>query len=392
MYIERQMGVVARELAASFPVLTLTGPRQSGKTTMARHCFPQLAHVNLEEPQVRAQALADPRGFFARFPEGMLLDEIQRAPDLLNTVQVLVDADGRPGRFLLTGSEQVGLRQALSQSLAGRTALLHLLPLSLAELSAAGLMPGIEDLLFTGFYPRVHAAKLPAYAAHAAYIQTYLERDVRLQGEIRLLSHFQRFLTLCAGRVGQLLNLNALAGEVGVAASTLREWLSVLEAAYVVFLLPPWHANLGKRLVKSPKLYFHDVGLAAFLLGVEEARQLVSHPLAGALFENMVVAECIKARHNRGLRSNLSFYRDHAGHEVDLVADSPDGPLLVEIKSSRTLHQEFTRGFAAFEKATGREARHRWIVYAGENLESAFGARAIHVRQLGDVLAEAPRA
>ncbi|MFA7331568.1 MAG: ATP-binding protein [Candidatus Delongbacteria bacterium] len=392
MYIQRQMTQVAAELAGNFPILTLTGPRQSGKTTLARQAFPQLAHVNLEEPQVRAQALADPRGFLGRFPEGVLLDEIQRAPELLSTVQVLVDADERPGRFVLTGSEQLGLRQAVSQSLAGRTALLHLLPLSMAELSAAGLLPEFPELLFSGFYPRIHAAKLPPYAAHSAYIQTYLERDVRLQGEIRLLSHFQRFLTLCAGRVGQLLNLNSLAGEVGVAASTLRQWLSVLEAAYIVFLLPPWHANIGKRLVKMPKLYFHDVGLAAFLLGVEEARQLANHPLAGALFENLVVGEFVKARFNSGLRSNLSFYRDHGGHEVDLVADSAEGPLLVEIKSAQTLHEEFTRGFTAFEKATGRPARNRWIVYAGESVDAAFGARAIQVRQVGHVLADSPRA
>lgn len=386
MYIHRDLSAKVLELAAAFPVLTLTGPRQSGKTTLARRCFPNLDYVNLEEPQLRAQATANPRGFLSRHPAGVILDEIQRVPELLSTVQVLVDAQPKAGRFVLTGSEQLGLRRALSQSLAGRTALLHLLPLSMAELNTAGLRPPIEDLLFTGFYPRLHADNVPAYAAHSAYIQTYLERDVRLQGEIRLLSNFQRFLTLCAGRVGALLNLNSLSSEVDVAASTLREWLSLLEAAYVVFLLPPWHANIGKRLVKTPKLYFHDVGLAAFLLGVEEPSHVKTHPLTGALFENLVVGECLKARWNQGLRSNLSFYRDHAGHEVDVVADGPNGPRLLEIKSSQSLHQDFVKGFSAFEKATGRPALQRWIVYSGESVDSAFGARAIHVRELGGYL------
>jgi len=388
MYIHRQMSALARELFAAFPILTITGPRQSGKTTLARRTFPNLAYLNLEEPQLRVQAAADPRGILARHSGGLLLDEIQRLPELLSTLQVLVDEGDRPGRFVLTGSEQTSLRQVVSQSLAGRTALLHLLPLSMAELSAAGPLPEAEELLFRGFYPRLHAAMLPPYPAHSAYIQTYLERDLRLQGEIRRPADFQRFLTLCAGRVGQLLNLHAMAGEVGVATSTLRQWASLLEAAYVIFLLPPWHANIGKRLVKTPKLYFHDVGLAAFLLGVEHSRQLATHPLSGPLFENLVVSEFLKARFNRGLRSNLNFYRDSAGNEVDLVLEGPEGIVLVEIKSARTLHEDFTRGFAAFTKAGNHVVEQRWIVYRGESRASAFGARAIEFRELGPILSE----
>lgn len=386
MYLQRHLEPTAQRLLQSFPVLTLTGPRQSGKTTLARHLFPQLAYWNLEDPQSRSLMIADPLGVLENHPQGMLIDEIQRVPELLSYIQSRVDRTGLNGQFVLTGSEQATLRSAVSQSLAGRTALLQLLPLSMAELGLAGTRPLLEELLYTGFYPRTRLENQPAYHAHSAYIQTYLERDLRQQGEIRLLSTFQRFLALCAGRAAQLLNLHSMANELGTATSTLRHWLSLLEDACIVFLLQPWHSNLGKRLVKTPKLYFHDVGLAAFLLGIEQPAQLRVHPLLGNLFENLCVGEALKHRFNRGLRSNLYFYRDSTGNEVDLVLDGAEGPQLVEIKSSHTLHPEFVRGFAAFMRATGLADPPRFIVFQGDPQPSAFGARAVHYTELDSVL------
>ncbi|MCA9783647.1 MAG: ATP-binding protein [Candidatus Cloacimonetes bacterium] len=388
MYHPRQLEATARSLFNSFPVLTLTGPRQSGKTTLVRHLFPELAYLNLEEPQIRALMAADPIAFLDAHPQGMLLDEIQRLPELLSHIQARVDARPGNGQFVITGSEQTSLRSGVSQSLAGRTAMLRLLPLSMAELDIANSGMSVEELLFSGFYPRIQLEHQPPYHAHSAYIQTYLERDLRQQGEIRLMSTFQSFLALCAGRVGQLLNLHSMANELGTATSTLRNWISLLEDACIVFLLQPWHANLGKRLVKTPKLYFHDVGLASFLLGIEHASQLNNHPLKGNLFENLCVSEALKHRYNRGLRSNLFFYRDSTGNEVDLVLENVAGPLLLEIKSSRTLHQDSVKGMAAFMRATGQSNPQRVIVYQGESRPSAFGARAIHHSELDRILAE----
>lgn len=386
MILQRDIQPTALRLFQSFPVLTLTGPRQSGKTTLAKALFPELVYWNLEDPRSRSLIQADPLGVLQAHPQGMILDEIQRVPELTSYIQSRVDAVGTNGQFVLTGSEQTSLRSALSQSLAGRTALLQLLPFSMSELGLGGTRPELAELLYTGFYPRTRLGQQPAYHAHSSYIQTYLERDLRMQGEIRQLSNFQRFLTLCAGRTAQLLNLHSMATELGTATSTLRHWLSLLEDACIVFLLHPWHSNLGKRLVKTPKLYFHDVGLAAFLLGVEEPSQLVSHPLLGGLFENLCVGEALKHRFNRGLRSNLFFYRDSTGNEVDLVQETPEGPRLLEIKSSHTLHPDFARGFGAFMRATSLADPPRVIVFQGDPEPAAYGAQAVHYTELASVL------
>jgi predicted AAA+ superfamily ATPase len=332
-------------LRDAYPVLTVTGPRQSGKTTLARLAFADKPYVSLETPDEREFALTDPRGFLERFAEGAIIDEIQHAPELFSWIQTDVDAHGKMGRFVLTGSQNFALMANISQSLAGRSTLLQLLPLSITELGAAGRLPeDLNSLLLSGGYPPVHTRPVAAARWYADYTMTYLERDVRQITQIQDLSTFQRFLKLCAGRTGQLLNLSNLALETGIAQSTARAWLSVLEASYVVFLLPPHHRNLGKRVVKTPKLYFVDTGLAASLLGIGEVSQLDLHPLRGALFETLIVSEFLKARYHAGWPSNLYFWRDNAGLEVDLLLEAPEALTPIEIKSTATVRNDLFTG------------------------------------------------
>lgn len=335
--ITREITPCLVELFGKYPFVTVTGPRQSGKTTLCRAAFPHLQYANLEAPDLREFAESDPRGFLAQLGDGAILDEIQRVPMLLSYLQVLADEQRENGLFVLTGSEQFRLSDAINQSLAGRTALLRLLPFSLDERRQTGASDRIDDILYSGCYPRIHDQKLEPRQALGDYFETYVERDVRQIGEIRNLSNFRRFVRLCAGRVGQLANLSALGADAGVSHTTARHWLTVLEASYVVFLLPPFYANIRKRLVKSPKLYFYDVGLASYLIGIEHAGQLATHPLRGALFENAVIAEALKYRFNRGYRSNLSFFRDARGLECDLLYENGNGIGAIEIKSGATV-------------------------------------------------------
>ena len=348
--LQRTLTPKLLESASQYPVVTILGPRQSGKTTLARALFPSHTYVDLEDPDLRALAREDPKTFFAIHPEPLLLDEIQRVPELLSRIKVLVDADrSRNGRFILTGSHQPRLREAVSQSLAGRTAELDLLPLSLSELPAPLDALPTEDLILRGFLPGLWLDSSPSPADfHRNYFRTYVERDVRTILEIRHCNAFEKFLHLLAGRVGQLVNCDSLAGEVGVSAPTIAQWLSVAEASFVVFRLPPWFANVGKRFVKSPKLYFTDVGLAAWLLGIETPAQLARDPLRGNLFENLVVAELLKTRTNAGREPNLYFARDSKGFEVDVLYPRSPIPVPVEIKSARTFDASFAKNLNAF--------------------------------------------
>jgi hypothetical protein len=338
MLIPRDAEPLLRRLAGEYPVVAITGPRQSGKTTLARQVFDDRPYRNLERPDLRQFASEDPRGFLAELPEGGLIDEVQRVPELLSWLQDAVDADPRPGRFVLTGSQQFGLRQGLSQSLAGRVALLELLPFSACELARGGCLPdSLDELLLKGAYPPVHDRGLEGPRWSGNYVATYLERDVRNLVNVRDLTTFQRFLQLCAGRSGQLLNLSGLGADAGISHPTVREWLSVLEASYVIQRLPPAHRNLSKRLVKSPKLHLLDTGLACWLLGISTAEQLRSHPLRGALFESWVAAEVRKWRDNHGLNWRLGFWRDRSGQELDLVLEAADRAVGVEVKSGATI-------------------------------------------------------
>lgn len=373
--IERTIRPVLEKLFTQNPVVTVTGPRQAGKTTLCRQVFPELAYVNLESPDIRQRALDDPRGFLRHHREGAIFDEIQRAPELVSYLQGLVDEQHRPGQFVLTGSQHFLVSQSINQSLAGRTALLRLLPLSIAEVEQVRRAPATDELLYTGFYPRIYDFGLDPTQAHGDYFETYVERDVRQLSEIRNLTAFQRFVRLCAGRIGQLLSFSGLGSDAGVSHTTAREWTSVLEASFVLFRLEPFHANLSKRLVKSPKLYFYDVGLAAYLLGIETADQLYTHPLRGALFENLIVVEALKYRFNQGRRSNLFFYRDAKQNEVDLLHTLADKLLAIEIKSGATLSRSFFQGLHKLTTLLGDQVAGTLLVHDGETSHDHHGTR-----------------
>ena len=335
--IPRDIAPVLKSLFQRYPFVTVTGPRQSGKTTLCRETFPHLTYINLEAPDEREFAEQDPRGLLARIGAGAILDEIQRVPSFLSYLQVWADERRENSLCVLTGSEHFKLSDAINQSLAGRTALLCLLPFSLAERRRAKPHETVDELLHRGFYPRILDQGLEPRQAYAAYFETYVERDLRQLAEIRNLSSFRRFLRLCAGRVGQLANLSSLGADAGVSHTTAREWLTLLEASYIAFLLPPYFANIRKRLVKSPKIYFYDVGLASYLIGIEHPGQVTNHPLRGALFENMVIVEALKFGFNRGHAPNLSFFRDSRGLECDLLMETGRGTAAIEIKSGATI-------------------------------------------------------
>lgn len=370
--IERDIGPLFHRLAAQYPVVTLTGPRQSGKTTLARAARPALPYVTLEDPDVRRFATADPRGFLDGLRDGAIIDEIQRAPELPSYLQALVDANPTPGRFILTGSQQFELMTQVSQSLAGRTALLRLLPFTLAEAVRARperAHADLADTLLHGFYPRIHDRGLDPSQALADYFATYVERDLRQLTAVHDLQRFDRFVRLCAGRTGQLLNLTSLGNDAGVSQSTARAWIDLLQTSYIVHLLPPWFANASKRLVKSPKLYFHDVGLACWLLGLREPAQVARDPLWGALFENFVVMEALKDRLNQGDASPLCFYRDTNGNEVDLLMPLGRQWHGVEIKAGATVNPDYFAGLTQFDRAFPGALASGGVLYGGHRAE-----------------------
>lgn len=361
---ERHLLPVLQARARQMPVVTLTGPRQSGKTTLCRMAFPGKPYSNLERPDVREFARADPRGFLAQFPDGAVIDEVQRVPELLSWVQVDVDKHGTAGRYILTGSHQFELSRHVAQSLAGRTALLKLLPLSIAELAAVSRLD-TDDLLHRGGYPRIHADGLDPAMALGDYFETYVQRDLREVVQLRHIVEFERFVRLAAGRVGQVLNLQSLAADVGVSGHTAREWITLLEASFIVFRLPPWFANIGKRLIKSPKLYFYDVGLAAWLVGIKKREHLVAHPLRGLLFENLAVLEVLKTFYNAGEHPDLHFYRDSAGNEADLLLEYGSAMTLAEIKSAQTVSGDAMRSIANIRRGLGQRVAGAALIYGG---------------------------
>ena len=382
----RQLLPALLDRARQYPVVTVTGPRQAGKTTLCREAFPRKPYVNLEQPDSRGFAQNDPIGFLKQFPDGALIDEIQRVPDLLSWIQVRVDQNQTPGQFILTGSHQFELMSAVTQSLAGRTALLRLLPLSIGEMRQAGLATGTDRLLHAGGYPRIHALGLDPAVALGDYFETYVERDLRALIELRHLNEFRRFVRLAAGRVGQVLNLHSLAADTGVSDPTARQWLSLLETSFVVHLLPPWFANLGKRLTKSPKLYFCDVGLAAWLMGVNHESQLASHPLRGNLFENLIVMEFVKHAEHRGERGRLHYWRDSNGQEVDLLVENgmPPGALgLVEVKSGQTFTPHWLAPIHRVTQLLGATVQRRMLVFGGPDRYVREGVEVEGLQQAG---------
>ncbi len=382
----------ALRLARGFPILALTGPRQAGKTTLARMAFGDKSYVSLEDPEEREFALTDPRNFLARFPQGAILDEIQRVPSLFSYLQGLVDARQRMGDFILTGSQQFSLHAGISQSLAGRVGLLQLLPFSMGELADAEQQPAaLETQLLIGGYPPLYDRPIAPPDWFGNYVATYLERDVRALLAVRDLTLFQRFLKMCAARSGQLLNLSALAADCGISHVTAREWLSVLEASYVIHLLRPWHNNLGKRLVKTPKLYFLDTGLLAWLLGIHDAATLSTHAQRGALFETLIVVEFIKHAYNAGRTAELYFWRDSNGHEVDLLVQQGTHMRPVEIKSGATFASDWLRSVTKWRALAGELAAPSWIVWGGLQSYSREGCEVVAWRDLALRLEQAAR-
>ena len=375
------------KLFQQYPVVTITGPRQSGKTTLAKAAFPHLAYRNLEDPDTRLFATEDPVAFFQSIPDGAIIDEFQRVPELTSRIQVLVDERGTNGQFVLTGSQNFHTSDRIAQSLAGRTAIIRLLPFSLEELRSGlpHIPADIDTYLFRGMYPRIWDQHLDPTVAYGGYVETYLERDLRQLSQIKDLTQFQRFLALCAGRVGQLLNLSSLADDAGVSHKTVGEWISLLETSFVLFRLPPFHANINKRLIKSPKLYFYDAGLASWLMGIEDHRQIATHPLRGALFENLVISELLKYRYNRIRRKSLMFFRDAKGHEVDVLIPMADGTLPIEIKSAATFRPEYFRGIEYFQTHI-QSGLKGMVVFSGERTEDRSAGHLCTLFTMTDTL------
>lgn len=364
MLLTRTAEKELRTLAGQFKAVAVVGPRQSGKTTLVRMAFPDKAYVSLENPDTRRFAIEDPRGFIAGYPDGAILDEIQRTPDIFSYLQQVLDENKGKGRFIITGSNNFLLQENISQSLAGRVGYLYLLPLSINELPKHKL--SVNEQIHKGFYPAMYEqeGQTDVSKYYLNYIRTYIERDVRLIRNVTDLYTFERFLRLCAGRTGQLLNMNSLAVETGVDNKTIGAWLSVLEASFVVFRLQPYHKNYNKRIVKMPKLYFYDTGVASALLGIENPAQLALHPFRGGLFENMIIVDFLKSRYNKGNPNNLYFWRDSLGTEIDLLVEKANSLLPIEIKSGQTITDDYFKSMSAWLRISGMEKG--WVIYAGD--------------------------
>ena len=373
--IPRILTNAAIKAFAEYPIVTLTGPRQSGKTTLAKNAF-DLPYVNLEAPDEREFVMKDPRAFLARYVSGAIIDEIQRVPDLTSYLQVRVDETNSAGQFVLTGSHNFAIREQLSQSLAGRTALLTLLPFSREELLSAQLAPRdhLEHIL-TGGYPRIYDAKVPPTNFYRDYVGTYLERDLRQLSSVRDVAQFQTFMQLCAANVGQVLNLNRLANDCGISQTTATEWLNLMEASYVLYRLKPYFANTRKRLVRRPKLYFFDTGIVCFLLGISTPSHLEKHPLRGALFENSVINEIVKFDLNRNGFADLSFYGESSGHEIDLLYRCGATLVPIEIKSGQTIGGDYFKGLNHF--ARHFDAHPGIVVYAGSSSQQRSSGQVV---------------
>ena len=380
--IKRHVEQKLLKFIKQYPVLMLTGPRQSGKTTLCKMALPDKPYVSLESPDNREYALSDPKGFLSEYPKGVIIDEAQHAPELFSYIQGIVDEKKKNGMFVLTGSQNFQLLNKVNQSLAGRTAILKLLPFSIREIKPIIKKMSLNEVLLSGFYPRIYDEKLEPQHALSFYFETYVERDVRSLLNVKDLSSFQKFVRLCAGRVGQLLNLSSLGNEAGVSHTTAREWLSLLEASYIVFLLPPHYKNYNKRITKAPKLYFYDVGLASHLLGIETVKQMQRDPLRGSLFENLVVIEFLKKQYEEASRANLSFFRDSNQNEVDLILPSGNALWAVEIKSGQTIASDFFKGLNYFKGVNKEDHLKNFVVYGGDQTQKRTSAQVVPWNEL----------
>ncbi|NQY80481.1 MAG: ATP-binding protein [Candidatus Caenarcaniphilales bacterium] len=377
--IKRDIEIHLNEISSQYPVITITGPRQTGKTFLAKHFFKAKPYFNLEDLELRDFAQSDPKAFLKPLEDGAIIDEIQHVPNLMSYIQVKVDENrDKKAQFILTGSQQFSMMQNISQSLAGRTSIINLLPCSLSEIYSSKRTKEVKDfknklydkdfLIYNGFYPAIFKDKINPSRFYADYVRTYLERDLNQLSQIENISLFRKFLRACAARTGQLLNKESISNDVGIDASTVERWISILEASYILFRLEPYHANINKRLIKSPKIYFYDTGLASFLLDIESEGHVSSHPLKGNLFENMIVMEFLKARFNQGKTNNLNFYRDKS-KEVDLILRDASKFTAVEIKYSETIKESLWSSLDYLSKLFPNECKQRVLVYGGQNVQ-----------------------
>lgn len=378
-YINRTMAKAIIEASRYFSVITLTGPRQSGKSTLFRHIFTNIPYYSMEDLDVRQSIRLDPKGFLSQFRDGVIIDEVQHIPELLSYLQGIVDKYPER-RFYLTGSSQFSLLQTVTQSLAGRSAVFELLPLSLTEISGIDIETSTDNIMYNGFYPAIWSGKNIPRLLYPNYVKTYIERDVRNLLGIKNLDTFQRFIRLCAARIGSIFNASELANELGVAVNTVNSWISVLQASYLIYLLPPFFTNTRKRLTKSPKIYFTDCGLAAYLLDIDSPQVLNRDKMRGHLFENMVIIDYIKNAFNNGINGGFYFYRDSNGNEVDFMIKKGSKYDCFEIKSSSTFHQDFMKGLKSFENAFPELVREKKIIYSGENMPVINGVSILNYR------------
>jgi len=365
--IKRSISKPIKSLLSKYPILAITGPRQSGKTTLLKEVFTDYRYVSLENTDTRAFANEDPLGFLEKYDTRVIFDDVQRSPGLFPYLQTMVDESGQMGQFILSGSQNFHLLENITQSLAGRVALFKLLPFDISELDAESLLPeDWESLIIKGFYPAIYDRKLDPAVFYANYLQTYINRDVASLTNVQDTRRFQNFIRLCAARNGQLLNMSNLANECGISQPTAKSWLSILESSYLVFLLAPYHENFSKRIVKTPKLYFYDTGLAAFLLGLRSAEDFADRTLLGSLFEAMVIGDILKQNYHRYLLKEYWFWRDSVGHEIDLLTLSGGGFDIFEVKSTRTLLPNLFKGLDYFEKLAGDKVQSKTLIYSGE--------------------------
>ncbi len=384
-YIPRELEASIINLFQQYPIITILGARQTGKSTIVRHAFPTKPYVNLEALDIQEFAKNDPRRFLEQYPDGAILDEVQNVPELLSYIQVITDDKNQNSLFVLTGSHQFALHEAVSQSLAGRTVIFELLPLSISELANANFHLSVDEYLLQGFFPRIYKEHLDPTQTYRDYIKTYIERDVRKIINVKDLAQFQKFLKLCASRVGQILNINNLCNEVGISNHTAKTWLSILEASYLIIRLQPYFENFGKRMIKSPKLYFTDIGLVTHLLDIHNIDQIKRDPLRGNLIENMIVLELFKYRTNQNLPPSYYFYRDSNMNEVDVIFKEGNQLIPIEIKASKTLHIQFLKGLKYFYHLVGDRAPQGYLIYTGDHEQKIEKSHIINYKHLDEI-------
>ena len=387
MNVQRTIVASIIELLGKYPVIALTGPRQSGKTTLLKNAFPNYKYVSLEKPDVREFATKDPNAFLKQYSENVIIDEAQRVPSLFSYIQTIVDDSGKMGQFILSGSQNFQLMQNITQSLAGRVALFQLLPLDFEELKSENILEADPlSALIKGFYPAIFDRNIEPSTFYYNYIQTYVQRDVSELIELKNISLFKKFLRLLASRVGQLVNYNSLANDCGVSQPTIKSWITALESSYLVFTLQPYFENIGKRLIKTPKIYFYDTGLLCYLLGVKRAEDLLTHSFKGNLFENMMIAEYVKRMYHSNLLHDIWFWRDVAGNEIDMLYLDNGKFHLFEIKSSETILNEQFKGLAYFETTHPSAIFAKHLVYAGNEDQDRTQARVLSWKKFGSPL------